>query len=161
MTGRIGILNLFNPMKPEGSYELDLSRRDDRMVVKMLAQLSVVEPGDNLPYLAFQWERTMDYMPGKEYCYCVISCSCVHKSLQLALSGYELTELWLTEDGLPNKGLWVATYYSGEGRNKRNCKPVTKFRKALCQLVRSVLLFDCLLLSARTILHRCLSTKKI
>lgn len=42
----------------------------------MLAQLSVVEPGDNLPFIAFQWERTMDYMPG-----------------------YELTELWMTEDG--------------------------------------------------------------
>lgn len=112
ITARIGILNLFNPMKPEGSIELDLGRRDDRLVVKMLAQLSVVEPGDNLPFLAFRWEREMDYMPG-----------------------YELTELWMTEDGLPNKGLWVATYYSGDGVRKRNCKPVTKFRKALLQMV--------------------------
>lgn len=59
------MLNLFNPMKPEGSYELDLSRREERLIVKILAQLSIVEPGDNLPYLAFQWERDMDYMPGK------------------------------------------------------------------------------------------------
>eukprot|EP00981_Chlorochromonas_danica_P004264 scaffold859_cov234-Ochromonas_danica.AAC.13 len=110
--GRVGILNLFNPMKPEGSYELDLSRRDDRIIVKILAQLSVVEPGDNLPFLSFRWEREMDCMPG-----------------------YELTELWMTEDGLPNKGIWAATYYAGEGKNKGGCKPMVKFRKALLQLV--------------------------
>jgi hypothetical protein len=52
---RIGILNIFNPMKPEGSFQLDLSRYDERMVVKMLAQLSVIEPGDNLPFVQFRW----------------------------------------------------------------------------------------------------------
>lgn len=52
---RIGILNIFNPMKPEGSLQLDMSRYDERMVVKMLAQLSVIEPGDNLPFVQFRW----------------------------------------------------------------------------------------------------------
>eukprot|EP01031_Cornospumella_fuschlensis_P028761 gene28761-34722_t len=36
---------------------------------------------------------------------------------------------------MPNKGIWVATYYAGEGCNKKGCKPVVKFRKALLQLV--------------------------
>jgi hypothetical protein len=51
------------------------------------------------------------------------------------MPGYELTELWLTEDGLPRKGLWDVTYYSGEGKGLKDCKPVVKFRKSLLQLV--------------------------
>ncbi len=78
----------------------------------MLAQLSVVEPGNNMPFMSFQWDRSMDYMPG-----------------------YELTELWMTENGLPKKGFWVTTYFSGGGKNSKGCKPVAKFRKALLQLV--------------------------
>ncbi len=122
---RLGYLNLFNPMKPEGSFQLDLSRYEERQVVKMLAHLSVVEPGDNLPFLQFRWERDMDCMPG-----------------------YELTELWMTEDGLPKKGLWDATYYAGEGKLKKGCKPAIKARKALLQLVSN----PCLLHTADLIL---------
>lgn len=110
---RLGILNIFNPMKPEGSYELDLSQRDHRVVVKMLAQLAIVEPGDNLPFIQFRWERGMDPMPG-----------------------FELTEPWMTEEGMPKKGVWNATYYAGEGKGKGGCKPSVKFRKALLNLVR-------------------------
>ncbi len=113
---RLGFLNVFNPMKPEGSYEFDLSRREERQIVKMLAQLSVVEPGDNLPFVQFRWERDMDPMPG-----------------------YELTEPWLTEEGMPNKGLWNVTYYSGEGKGKKGCKPVVKLRKSMLQLVSNFL----------------------
>lgn len=109
---RLGMLNLYNPMKPEGAYELDLSRREERNIVKILAQLAVSEPGDNLPSLQFRWEREMDPMPG-----------------------YELTEPWLSEEGLPNKGIWNATYYSGEGKGKTGCKPVVKLRKAMLNLV--------------------------
>lgn len=109
---RLGYLNLFNPIKPEGSYEFDLSRREERQIVKMLAQLSVVEPGDNLPFVQFRWDRDMDPMPG-----------------------YELTEPWLTEEGLPSRGLWNVTYYSGEGKGKKGCKAVVKLRKSMLQLV--------------------------
>lgn len=42
-----GILNIFNPCKPEGGWQLDLSRWDERQVAKMQIHLSVVEPGDN------------------------------------------------------------------------------------------------------------------
>lgn len=36
---RLGMLNIWNPMKPDGSWELDISRREERVIVKMLAQL--------------------------------------------------------------------------------------------------------------------------
>lgn len=109
---RIGILNLFNPMKPEGSIELDLSHRDERVVAKMLCQLSVVEPGDNFPFQQFRWERNMDPTPA-----------------------FVVTEPWMTEDGIPNHGLFASTYYAGEGKGKNGCKPATKFRRALLNLV--------------------------
>ncbi|RYH21040.1 hypothetical protein EON65_21675 [archaeon] len=39
--GRIGLLNLFNPMKPEGSYELDLSRREERVCLHASTYISI------------------------------------------------------------------------------------------------------------------------
>ena len=54
---RIGILNIFNPMKPENSMELNLEQRDERVVAKMIVYLSADEPGINLTYKRFQWKR--------------------------------------------------------------------------------------------------------
>ena len=53
-------------MQPEGSWELDLSRFEERLVAKMLCVLSAQEPGDNWPEKQFQWSRDMDCMPGWE-----------------------------------------------------------------------------------------------
>jgi len=44
---RIGVLNLFNPWKPEGAVQLDLSRWEERQMAKILTHLSIVEPGEN------------------------------------------------------------------------------------------------------------------
>lgn len=44
---RVGILHYFNPLKPEGYHTADLSVRDERVVAKILAALSFVEPGEN------------------------------------------------------------------------------------------------------------------
>lgn len=41
----------------------------------------------------------------------------------------------MTEEGMPRKGIFDCTYYAGEGKCKNGCKPATKFRKALLQLV--------------------------
>ena len=77
---RIGILNLFNPMKPEGSICLDLSRRDERIVAKMYAAMSVYEPGENWLDETFRWEYHTPPIPG-----------------------WELTQNWMTEEGMPCK----------------------------------------------------------
>ena len=45
------------------------------------------------------------------------------------------TQVWLTEEGLPNRGLLSITYYSGEGKELNGCKPYISFRKALLSLV--------------------------
>jgi len=110
---RIGILNLFNPMKPEGSICLDLSRRDERIVAKMYAAMSVYEPGENWLDETFRWEYHTPPIPG-----------------------WELTQNWMTEEGMPCKGCLYLNYYSGEGCNKRGCKPDELLRKAFLCMVR-------------------------
>ena len=88
---RLGWLTLFNPLRPDGAQELDLTRREERIVAKMLCVLATNEPGDSLPaeFLRFRWQRDMDPMPG-----------------------WELTAPWLTEDGMPCRGLFNATYFT-------------------------------------------------
>lgn len=56
-----------------------------------------------------------------------------------SMPGYELTEPWLTEDGLPKKGIWDVVYYAGEGKCKNGCKPMPKLRRSLLQLVSGAL----------------------
>lgn len=55
-----------------------------------------------------------------------------------SMPGYELTEPWLTEEGLPKKGIWDVVYYAGEGKLKLGCKPLPKLRRSLLQLVSVV-----------------------
>jgi len=40
---RFGILNLFNPFRPNGSYRLDLSLYEEKIVCKMLLDLAKAE----------------------------------------------------------------------------------------------------------------------
>jgi hypothetical protein len=63
---RIGWLNIFNPMKAEGYWQFDISRREERVIVKMLAQLAVFEPGENWPIKHFRWDLEKPGMPGWE-----------------------------------------------------------------------------------------------
>jgi hypothetical protein len=63
---RLGWLSLYNPCKPEGSWELDLGRREERIVAKTLCVLATHEPGENWIFNTFRWMRTMDSMPGWE-----------------------------------------------------------------------------------------------
>jgi hypothetical protein len=67
VVARIGLLNLFNPWKAEGSYQLDLSRWEERQIAKMLAHLSVTEPGENWIRCEYTPERGMAPMVYKNY----------------------------------------------------------------------------------------------
>jgi hypothetical protein len=63
---RLGWLNIYNPCKPEGAWELDMSRREERVVAKTLCVLATNEPGDNWVFETFRWMRSMESMPGWE-----------------------------------------------------------------------------------------------
>jgi hypothetical protein len=45
--GRIGLLNVFNPCKPEGYREIDMSKWDERQLAKILVHFSIAEKGEN------------------------------------------------------------------------------------------------------------------
>jgi len=55
---RLGPFHLFNPFRTENSYELDLSRKDEWTVAKILVEIAVEEPGEN-------WTRTL--LNGQEF----------------------------------------------------------------------------------------------
>jgi hypothetical protein len=63
---RLGYLHVFNPCKPEGSWEFDLSRREERICVKMLSILGMFEPGNNFLNEKFRWSRDVEALPGWE-----------------------------------------------------------------------------------------------
>lgn len=45
---RLGSLQLFNPLTPEGPYRLDLALHEHHELGKLLLRLAMREPGDNL-----------------------------------------------------------------------------------------------------------------
>jgi hypothetical protein len=51
------------------------------------------------------------------------------------MPGWELVQLWLTDEGMPRKGILSLEYYSGECQFKEGCKPNVPARKSLFNLV--------------------------
>jgi hypothetical protein len=115
---RLGWLNVFNPMKPEGSYEFNLANWEERQVAKAFITLAVTEPGDNIVGGKFQWDRESDYIPG-----------------------WEVTQLWLVDSTMCKKGFLSFTYYSGEGKGLKGCRPDVTYRKSLLQMVYCILYY--------------------
>ena len=113
---RIGILNIFNPMKPEGCICLNISRREERIVTKILALLSVSEPGANWVDSSFRWEIDGNPMPG-----------------------WELTQGWMTVSGMPHKGFLFTNYSASSG-----CRANIAGRKGFLCMVSVDICITCL-----------------
>jgi hypothetical protein len=109
---RLGLLNIYNPLKPEGYLSLDLSLHEERQVAKMIAALSVTEPGENFQNPTFRWEWELNDVPG-----------------------WTLVATWMSEEGMPRRGIMLVEYYSGEGQGLKGCSPDIAFRRALLLLV--------------------------
>jgi hypothetical protein len=114
---RIGMLSLFNPMRPEGSINLNVILHVDRLVAKMLVILATEEPGDNMKKSQFGWQRD------------------VGRDGDKAIPGWELTQSWMANDTMPRNGFFAVDYYSGEGKCLNKCAPNIPLRKAFMQLV--------------------------
>lgn len=113
---RIGILSIFNPMRPEGSINLNVMLHEDRLVTKMLVILATEEPGDNMKKSQFGWQRD------------------VGRDGDKAIPGWELTQNWMANDTMPRNGFFACDYYSGEGKCLNKCAPNILLRKAMMQL---------------------------
>lgn len=109
---RIGILNFFNPCKPEGSWSFDLTRWEERQVVMILVHLSIVEPGDNWVEgtVSFHFDRGFPKTPG-----------------------WGLTTTWLDNE-LPNKGMLSFEFFAGGGTRLTSCCVDMKLRHKLASL---------------------------
>ena len=112
---RIGMLNIFNPMKPEGWHFLNMSHREERSIAKMLMLLSVEEPGKNWIDATFQWKYDGEVIPG-----------------------WALPSRWMLDKNVPHHGFMHLEYYcgrkvKGEGYSS-GCSALVPLRKSLFHL---------------------------
>jgi hypothetical protein len=112
---RLGYLNTWNPLKPEGFYSLDLSRREEKQIVRTLMLLTTKEPGQNWLNLSYRPKGRHD----KEQ------------------KNFERDVSWLLEEVFPNKGVLSLRYFSGGGSGLMDCSPNIAVRLALTALVRA------------------------
>lgn len=109
---RLGWLYLWVPVKPEGYVYLDLTRNEERQILRMLIVLTVIEPG-------LTW-IDKGFFPawGSPY-----------------ISNWALTSLWYTENGIPDNGILRIRFHSGEGSGFNDCMPDVITRAALMAIV--------------------------
>lgn len=123
-------------MKPEGGWQLDLSRWEERQAAKMLIHLSVAEPGENC-------ERRLL----ATHCAVLNAVLCslgiptgTNKSFIFDRGfapspGWDLTVSWLGEEGLPRKGVLSFEMFAGDGMDLAGCLVDQRLRNTLCSLV--------------------------
>lgn len=109
---RLGWLNIFNPIKAESRIALDLGRREERQVLRMLLILNFAEPGQSWQEPTFRPNRA--------------------GALE---DDWVLPVQWYTEATLPRAGVLTLQYYSGRGCNTYDCAPNASCRHTLMALV--------------------------
>lgn len=114
---RIGILNVFNPMKAANSYILDLTRWEDRQVAKILIHLHVMEPSS----IWLHESHDVCDVPGKQ--------------LQYPPSDWTMPPTWGVEEGFPKTGWLTLQYTTPDGLNTGVNKPDWSLRSTLSSLV--------------------------
>jgi hypothetical protein len=103
-------MNLFDPMKPDRLYRLDLRRYDHREFAKILVILAVNEPGENWEGVEYRWGKYDEHVPG-----------------------WTLPATWCYADdggnnGGPRNHGWLKLSYRSYGNG---CVPVISVRKYL------------------------------
>jgi hypothetical protein len=91
---------------------LDLSKWEERQVAKMHIHLSIIEPGDNWLNKGFIFDRGFNPIPG-----------------------WDLSVVWLSEEGMPKKGLLSFDMFAGDGKRLLGCCVDVKLRQMLTSLV--------------------------
>jgi hypothetical protein len=92
---RVGLLHVFNPLKPEGWHCLNMGTREERTVAKMLMVLSVEEPGKNFIDASFRWKFDMKAIPG-----------------------WALPARWMLDKHVPHHGFLHLEFYAGRKRRE-------------------------------------------
>ena len=106
---RLGWLNVFNPLKPDHHYFLDLKWADHNKLASILIQLEVKEEGDN--WVDYRHRLT----------------EAVEGSVMGGwIGGWVLPGFWV--DNVPDKGQLELTYTSAAAKG---CRPQWDLRKSL------------------------------
>lgn len=101
-------LNVFNPLKLDGYWELSFGRYEERQVIKMMIAASKLEPGENWVDKSFRWQRGMDEVPA-----------------------WDVTVSYMADTTCPNRGVLLLNYFSGDGCGQNGCRPNTELRKVI------------------------------
>jgi len=109
---RLGWLNIWNPIKAEGRVSLDLSRREERQMARIMLVLNFAEPGNSWQEPSFRATRN-DPLEEK----------------------WTLPVAWYSEASLPSRGILSLQYFSGRGCNVEDCAPNAACRHTLMALV--------------------------
>jgi hypothetical protein len=94
---RIGWLNLWNPIRPDGYIELNLLRREERQIAKLAMHLLMCDG-------AVKW-------CDEEYSF---------KRYDLHLGGWQLPKAWLTESALPSRGVLCFTLVTNSNNSNNS-----------------------------------------
>jgi hypothetical protein len=108
---RLGWLVLLNTLRVDNSYDLNLSRWEERQITKILVQFAHTEPGTNFLDPSFCLDRSSPPVPG-----------------------WELPVSWYVEETFPNRGILSCRYYAGDGFCLKGCRPKRLTRYALLPL---------------------------
>lgn len=103
---RVGYLNIWNPMKPEGFISLNLARREEKQLFRIIYTLQWLElPSEN-------WRDCNWTAVGAD-----------------VVKFFEIPSSWFLENTFPDSGQISGKYYSGDGLGIMDCKPniMTRF----------------------------------
>jgi len=98
---RLGWLNIFSPLKIQGAFAVDLSRRDDRQLAKLLIYFNHVESKTSKENL-----NAVNYLDGKGSA----------DGISFIKSDFEVPVAWHRDISLPNTGIYSILY--GEVDNR-------------------------------------------
>lgn len=111
---RLGWLNIWNPLKPEGNLYLNFARHEERQVARALVLLNYIEPGETWQEATYRVSKDQDPEPD-----------------------WVLPAEWYSEQGLPRSGVLSLLYFSGRGVELQGCVPNVAYRLSLMSLVLS------------------------
>jgi hypothetical protein len=113
---RLGYLNVINPLKIEGAYCLNMSRREEKQLVRILMALSYIEPGDA------SWGKPVFQLD-------------IGAEPAESETPWHVPVHWYAEDTLPSTGYLSLQYFSGKGIQMEGHAPDPILRHTLMSLV--------------------------
>eukprot|EP01038_Epipyxis_sp_PR26KG_P004053 gene4053-5796_t len=105
-------LNIWNPLKAEGGLCLNISRREERQILRILLVLTYIEPGESWTEKSFRISYDSEI-----------------------IDDWKLPVVWYTENGLPENGIFSVHIFSGKGLGIDGCAPNFTCRMTLMSLV--------------------------